>query len=348
VAKGQQKRINLALQGGGAHGAFTWGVLERFLEEERLEIAGISATSAGAMNGAALKAGLLQGGRAGARAKLAWFWERAGALDSPEALGWLSRASPASDVIAGAMALSPAYLWADALGKVVSPYDSGPFYAHPLRPLVEEMFCPEICASEGPAFFVSATNVRSGKIRLFEGDDITPDALLASACLPTLFRAVEIVDRTTGETEAYWDGGYMGNPALFPLFGPDLPADIVVVSINPLRREELPRTTREILNRVNEISFNSSLLRELRAITFVKRLLASGALQQGSMRDVLVHMISDDALMTQLGVATKLLANPVILHRLREAGRAAAERFLALHWDDLGQRSSVDLQALYS
>lgn len=347
MARGQQKRINLALQGGGAHGAFTWGVLERLLEEERLEIAGISATSAGAMNAAALKAGLLQGGRDGARARLAWFWERAGALDSPEALGWLASVSPASDVIAGAMALSPAYLLADALGRVVSPYDSGPFYAHPLRPLVEEMFCPEICAAEGPALFVSATNVRSGKIRLFEGDAITPDALLASACLPTLFRAVEIADPETGQVEAYWDGGYMGNPALFPLFAGELPSDIVVVSINPLRREELPKTTREILDRVNEISFNSSLLRELRAITFVKRLLASGALQQGSMRDVLVHMISDDALMTQLGVATKLIANPVILHRLRMAGRAAAEGFLAAHWQDLGARSSVDLEALY-
>ena len=185
------------------------------------------------------------------------------------------------------------------------------------------------------------TNVRNGKIRVFEGDEITTDSLLASACLPTLFQAVEI------EGEAYWDGGYSGNPALYPLFTPELPDDIVVTNINPLMRNEVPKSPQQIQNRINEISFNSSLLRELRAISFVKRLLADGALNPGTMKDVKVHMIADDALMNDLSVSTKLLPNPVVLARLKEAGEVAAERFLADYKDDLGWRGTADLPELY-
>ena len=169
---------------------------------------------------------------------------------------------------------------------------------------------------------------------------------MASACLPTLFQAVEIADPATGRDEAYWDGGYTGNPALFPLFADALPPDIVVININPLHRETLPRTAREIQNRINEISFNSSLLRELRAVAFVKRLLAEGRIPEGSMKKVHIHMIADDTLMEKLSVATKMVPTPQVLHQLRRAGHRAAEAFLDQHFDAIGQHSSVDLPAM--
>lgn len=184
--------------------------------------------------------------------------------------------------------------------------------------------------------------MRSGKIKVFSGTDITSDALTASACLPTLFQAVEI------DGEAYWDGGYSGNPALFPLFEGDKPDDIVVVNINPLHRDEIPTDPQAIQNRINEISFNSSLLRELRAIRFVKRLLGNGTLPKGAMKNVLVHMIADDALMNDLSVATKSVPNPIVLARLKSAGRGAANAFLDAHYDDLGERDTVDLEDMFT
>ena len=199
-----------------------------------------------------------------------------------------------------------------------------------------------VCADNGPAFFVCATNVRTGKVRVFSGHEITTDAILASACLPTLFQAVEI------DGEAYWDGGYTGNPALFPLFDPSLPDDIVIVNINPLERAEIPRDAPAILNRINEISFNSSLLRELRAISFVKRLIAQGQVRPGTMKDVKVHMIADDALMTELGVASKMVPSPAVILALKEAGRQAADSFLQQHRDKLGRESSVDPEEMYA
>lgn len=337
------KRINLALQGGGAHGAFTWGVLDRLLDEEDIEIAAISGTSAGALNGAAFKSGWLKGGREGARTNLDWLWSRMGALQETPVTRWLTAFSPATATVSSALENSVAYSMADAVSRLTSPYVLGPFYANPLAAIAEEFDYDTVCAADGPRLFVGATNVRTGKIRVFTGPDISTGALLASACLPTLFQAVEIADPETGRPEAYWDGGYSGNPALFPLFDPDLPADILIVNINPILRDEVPRTPQQIQNRINEISFNASLLRELRAIAFVRRLLADGSLGPGSMKDVLVHMIADDALMNDLSVATKILPNPVLLSRLKAAGRAAADAFLASHRDDLNHRGTVDL-----
>ena len=178
-------------------------------------------------------------------------------------------------------------------------------------------------------------------------DEITTDAILASACLPTLFQAVEIDDPKTGRTEAYWDGGYSGNPALFPLFDRSLPADIVIVNINPLEREEVPVTPQQIQNRINEISFNSSLLRELRAIAFVQRLLKQGRLTAAEKSNVLIHMIADDDLMTDLSVATKLVPNGFFVDKLKEAGRATAHTFLSRHKQDLNSRSTVNLEKMY-
>ena len=334
-------RINLALQGGGAHGAFTWGVVDRLLQDESIEIAGISGTSAGALNGAALKAGLVTNGRDGARDNLRWLWNRVSGIGDMRLAHWMSALFPAPGLVSQAIETSLPYSVADAWTRVVSPYDYGPLYQNPIRRIAEKFHYNDVCADRAPAFFVSATNVRTGKIRVFSGAEINPDVIIASACLPTIFQAVEI------DGEDYWDGGYTGNPALFPLFEPDLPSDIVIVNINPLERCETPRDARDILNRINEISFNSSLLRELRAIHFVQRLIAEERMPEGAMKTVRVHMIADDDLMTELSVASKLVPTPATLSALFDAGQKAADAFLAAHCDKIGKESSVDLPAMY-
>lgn len=340
-------RINLALQGGGAHGAFTWGVLDRLLEDADLEIAGISGTSAGALNGAALKAGWIENGAQGARDRLDWLWKQIGALDEDVIPQWMQAWLPDPGLMSRAVEMSPAYLMGDAAARMVSPYAWGPYWRNPLEQVVKQLDFGQVCADSGPALHVCATCVRDGKIRIFTGHRITTDAILASACLPTLFQAVETEDPLTGVTEAFWDGGYMGNPALYPLFEPDLPDDVLVVSINPLRREKVPVLPPEIQNRINEISFNSSLLRELRAIDFVQRLLEDGKIAPGTMKRVLVHMVADDALMNELSVATKVVPVPSVITQLKAAGRRAAGQFLARHKDDLGKRQTANLRAMF-
>ncbi|GAB5446073.1 patatin-like phospholipase family protein [Gymnodinialimonas sp.] len=343
--KSKPKPINLALQGGGAHGAFTWGVLDALLAEPGIEIAAISGTSAGALNGAAVKSGLSQGSRDLAVETLAWVWEEVGAITDPAFAPWLDMVSP--QAVSAVLETSLPFLAGDAYSRTFSPYATGPFYANPLEPIVSKFHYDDICCDAGPDFFICATNVRSGKIRIFSGEDISPQAIMASACLPTMFRAVEITDPETGKPDAYWDGGYTGNPALFPLFAPNLPRDIVIVNINPLYRDEVPTTARGIQNRINEISFNSSLLRELRAIEFVQRLLHKGTLSGDAMKDVLIHMIADDDLMRQLSVATKVIATPQVIHQLRAAGKTAAEAFLRDGIDDIGEDSTVNLRAMF-
>jgi NTE family protein len=341
------RRINVALQGGGAHGAFTWGVLDRLLQDETIEIAGISGTSAGALNGAALKAGLVMGGRAGARENLDWLWQQVGAVGDMRMAHWFRAFQPLTgvwnDLTERFAPFAPMETWT----RLFSPYDYGWFYSNPLAPIAEKFHLRHVCAAEGPAFFVAATNVRTGKIRVFSGDAISSKAILASACLPTLFQAVEIDDPETGQLEAYWDGGYTGNPALFPLFDPALPRDIVVININPLVRDAVPRSVTEVQDRINEISFNASLLAEFRAIHFVNRLIATETVKAGAMKDVLVHLVADDALMESLTAASKVTPWPGLLLALKEAGQAAAERFLEAHHADLNVRSSVDLAALF-
>jgi NTE family protein len=333
-------RINLALQGGGAHGAFTWGALDRLLEDERIEIAGMSGTSAGALNGAAVKCGLARGSRALARDALESVWTQVGAITDTRMTGWFRALSPMA--VGMAIEMSPAYQGFDIINRGISPYLRPDTAEGAMRRIVSGLDMRAVCSDAGPQFHVGATNVRTGKIRLFTRTEITPEAILASACLPTLFPAVEI------DGEHYWDGGYTGNPALFPLFDPALPRDILIVNINPLERPELPVTARDIQNRINEISFNTSLLRELRAIAFVQRLVRTGRIPEGAMKDVLVHMVADDALMRQLSVATKTVPNPAVMDSLRRAGYAAACAFLDRDFDTLGVRSSVDLPAMFA
>ncbi|MFD1342536.1 patatin-like phospholipase family protein [Litorisediminicola beolgyonensis] len=341
------KRINIALQGGGAHGAFTWGVLDRLLDDERIEIAAISGTSAGAINGAAYKAGWMKNGREGAREELDWLWSEIGRLDALGFPEWMNAWLPDPGIVSLGLSYSPAFLFGDSLARATSPYAWGPLYDNPLRPIVERFEYEHVCSVDGPQLFVCATSVRDGKVRVFSRDKLTTGALMASACLPTLFQAVEEPCPNTGEIEAFWDGGYSANPALFPLYQQDLPDDIVVVNINPLHRDAVPITAQEIQNRINEISFNSALLRDLRAVNFVQRLIATGAVGEGQMKNVLVHMIADDELMNRLSVATKLTPIPSVILQLKKAGRAAAETFLDQHFDDLNVSQTVDLVRMF-
>ena len=236
----------------------------------------------------------------------------------------------------------------DAMQRSITPYIYGPAMRNPLENILNQLHFDDICGDAGPEVHICATNVRSGKIRVFTSAEITPKAIIASACLPTLFQAVEIEDPKTGKLEAFWGGGYTGNPALFPLFAPRLPQDVLIVNINPLRREEVPKDTQAIQNRINEISFNTSLLRELRAIDFVKRLIGAVTMPKGAMKDVPVHMIADDNLMNNLNVATKTVPSPVLLNRLRDDGHAATDRFLAAHRADLNVRATVDLDVMFN
>ncbi|ETX29540.1 patatin-like phospholipase family protein [Roseivivax isoporae] len=341
------KRINLALQGGGAHGAFTWGVLDRLLEDEDIEIAAISGTSAGALNAAAVKSGMMRDGRDGARAMLDWVWSEVGQLESLSLPAWMNAWLPDPGILSLAVEYSTAYAFGDTLTRVVSPYAWGPLYRNPLEDIVARLDFDEVCAGQGPELFICATSVRDGKIRVFQGDRISAQAIMASACLPTLFQAVTVEDPITGEDEMFWDGGYTGNPALFPLFAGHLPSDVLIVNINPLVRTRVPVTPQEIQNRINEISFNSSLLRELRAIAFVQRLIGAGTIAEGAMKKVLVHMVSDDDLMNRLSVATKVVPIATIILQLKESGRRAAGEFLARHRDDLNVRQSADLVRMF-
>ncbi|WP_299559238.1 patatin-like phospholipase family protein [uncultured Sulfitobacter sp.] len=340
-----KKKINLALQGGGAHGAFTWGVLDRLLEETDIEICGMSGTSAGALNGAALKAGLAYDGRSGARENLEWLWSQVAGVSDLRMASWL--APFGVGILSNQIEYSWPFALSDVISRATSPYSFGPFYKNPLSDIVARLDYDRVCADTAPAFFVGATRVRNGKIRIFQGYEIGPEALMASACLPTIFQAVEMYDETTGQTEAFWDGGYTGNPALFPLFADGLPDDIVIININPLERADIPTTPQQIQNRVNEISFNSSLLRELRAIDFVQRLIDEGTLSSDRMSRVRIHMIADDALMEQLSAATKMIPNIAVISALKESGRTAAEIFLRNDVDKIGKQSSVDLRAMF-
>lgn len=333
--------ISLALQGGGAHGAFTWGVLDRLLEEDGPEIAAISGTSAGALNGAALKAGLVAGGRLAARKRLDQLWDQVGDVGDLRLIPWMAAMMP---LWQNWQSMATTFFPVSAQGlaaQLYSPYAWGDGWSNPLEPLVRDLDFARICALDAPRLFVGATNVRTGKIKIFEGNDITPEALMASACLPTVFQAVKI------GTDSYWDGGYTGNPALFPLYEPSLPDDVVIVSINPLYRDAVPDTPLEIQNRINEISFNSSLLGELRAIDFVRRLIAEGRMERGVMKEVRVHMISDDGLMTELTANSKLAPTPQMLDRLKQAGRAAARRFMSDSAPNIGKQPSVKLDDVY-
>jgi NTE family protein len=328
--------VDLALQGGGAHGAFTWGVIDRLLEENWLEIEGISGTSAGAMNAAVLASGMALGGRQGAREALEAFWRRVAraATFSPFQRGPMDR-------MLGRWTLdnSPAFLMMDLLARLVSPYDVPSVGGNPLADVLAESV--DFAAIRGGAVkvFVTATNVQTGRPRIFRNADLTTEALLASACLPQLFQAVEI------DGEPYWDGGFAGNPTLAPLVTEIESDDTILVPINPIERPGTPRTARDILDRVNEISFNAVTLKELKMMALLRKVANPGDAEGAAWARMRMHVVRNEV-MVDLGYSSKLNAEWAFLEWLRDAGRAAAEVFLRDHAEAIGKRSSLDIDAM--
>ena len=336
VARRKPLLVDLALQGGGAHGAFTWGVLDRLLEEPWLSFDGISGTSAGAMNAAVMASGHAHGGADGARAALEDFWRR---------VSEASRMSPMQrgpiEMLTGRWTLenSPMYLAAEMMSRVFSPYDLNPLGTHPLSGILADTVDFE-CLAEAPIrLFITATNVRTGGGRVFRNAEITPDVLLASGCLPTMFQAVEI------DGEAYWDGGYSGNPTITPLVRECRSQDTILVQINPIVREVLPRSARDILNRLNEVSFNAPLLKELRMIALLHRVADPGRGEGAQWAGMRIHRIATYRV-TELDSSSKLITEWRFLCGLRDEGRRTAELFLDTHGEALGHRSTFDLEAL--
>jgi len=328
--------IDLALQGGGSHGAFTWGVLERFLEEPRFPIAAISGTSAGAMNAAVLADGWTEGGAEGARAALDRYWRQ---VSRAAAFSPLQRTP--FDRFMGRWTLdaSPAYLAMDLMSRVLSPYNLNPLGLNPLRTILAASIDFDRLARAPIKLFITATSVRTGRGRIFRNAEITVDVLLASACLPTMFRAVEI------DGESYWDGGYAGNPTITPLVRESDAHDTILVQINPRERPETPRSAGDILNRLNEISFNSPLMKELRMIALLHQVADPGTGEGARWAQMRTHRIMTDAL-AEFGASSKLNAEWDFIAVLRAEGRRAASEFLQAHADDLGKRSTADLNLL--
>jgi NTE family protein len=335
----RSKSVDLALQGGGSHGAFTWGVLDALLEDGRVTFDGVSGTSAGAMNAAVLAVGLARGGPARARQALADFWMEVGGR--PACFGSVGVPTaawqPAWPAFMFNSELWPgAALWEGWL-RLFSPAQLNPLNLNPLRDILQRHVDVVLLRSGPVKLFITATAVKTGQARVFTGQDLSVDALLASACLPQLFQTVQI------DGEAYWDGGYSGNPALWPLiYGTDTD-DVVLVQINPLQRDHLPVTAMEIADRVNEITFNASLVSEVRAIAFVQRLLREERVDRSRYKDMRLHRIADEAGLSVYGAASKQNADPRLLQALFGLGRRAGQAWLAEHLDAVGQRSTVDV-----
>ena len=328
MAKQKQRQISLALQGGGAHGAYTWGVLDRLIEEDDLEIKAISATSAGAMNAVAFSAGMAENGVQGAKDTLEALWQGI---------------SKSSRNVTPYGALSPiVFAYASAMSSLASPYDLNPFNINPLRDVVEQVIDFSKVDESGIQLFLSATNVESGHVTVFSDGDISLDAVLASACLPQTFKAVEI------DGQAYWDGGFMGNPSLFPLIYSGAPRDVLLVMLNPIRRDGIPKRAGEIQDRMNEISFNAALIGELRAIAFVQRLLDDGMLKEPMLkkyRRLNIHAIKGGQDLLEFSLRTKFDTSWDFLTKLRDIGRGAAEKWLAECGDMIGtNQTTLDLR----
>lgn len=346
----ERKTVNLALQGGGAHGAYAWGVLDALLEDGRLDIEGICATSAGTMNACALASGMQKAVRDGktsdidkaeyARRSLHDFWRevyQAGVMFSPV------KRMPWDAAYGWNMDHSLSAFMFDSWTRLFSPYQYNPFDINPLRDVLKRTLCfDSISSCDCMKLFISATHVKTGKIKVFETKEIDLDVAMASACLPFLYKAVDI------DGEDYWDGGYMGNPALFPLFYKTKTRDVIIVHINPLKRDETPTTAPDIMNRINEISFNSSLLGEMRAIAFVKKLIELDMLKdehKADFKNILVHSVRADQALNDLSVTSKFNSDWDFLTMLRDKGRATMQAWLKKNYDAIGQHDTVDLNA---
>jgi NTE family protein len=334
-----EKTISLALQGGGAHGAFTWGVLDALIEDGRLAFEAISGASAGAMNAAVMTDGWAAGGPDGARAALDRFWRH---ISIDGGLPELPRRAFDQLLSAWAPPGSPMSTWFDIWRSSFSPYQANPLDLNPLRDVLHDMVDFARLQRSDAKLYIAATNVWSGKIRVFETSELKAEHLMASACLPTVFKSVEI------DGEPYWDGGYMGNPALYPLFYAPKTHDVVLVQINPIERRETPCSVQEIQNRLNEITFNGGLLRELRAIDFVTRLIDGGKLSGDEYKRMLMHRIDGGPKIAAYTADSRMNAELGFFLELRDIGRETAKAWLAAHYDAIGRESTLDLRAAYS
>jgi NTE family protein len=332
------KAVNLALQGGGSHGAYGWGVLDALIEDDRTEIGGISGASAGAINAVVYAAGLAEGGRNGARQKLETFWlsvSTEGSLAPAQRKLFDAWLRPWAALWPGAGYIGA---WAETMTQFASPYALNPFNLNPLRDhLAATVDFDRLRAYETPKLFVAATNVKTGRGEIFRRGVLTVDHVMASACLPQLFQAVQI-----GE-ESYWDGGYAGNPPLWPLFYETTCRDVIIVQINPIERADVPRTPEDIMNRLNEITFNAPLLGELRAADFVARLIRSGVLKSESYRLERLHRIGGAGRLEAFPASTKFDVSWPFLLRLRDLGRADAKVWLERHYASIGVESTLDI-----
>lgn len=333
------KKINLALQGGGAHGAYTWGVLDKLLEDKRVEIEGISGTSAGAMNAAVLVDGYERNGREGAREALDTFWHNVSQLGR---LSPIQHAPFQKILKSWNMDWSPSFAFFDTLTRIFSPYQTNPFNVNLLKSVIEKSIDFErLRNSDVIKLFVTATSVRTGQPRIFGHSELTADAVMASACLPFLFQAVEIED------DAYWDGGYMGNPSIWPLTYHCGTDDIVIVEINPIIRDGIPKEGKDIINRLNEISFNASLIAEMRAINFVNNLIDNKKLVDPDYRRLNIHLIASDKEMLKMNASSKLNVSWDYFCYLHKLGRLAASNWLTKNFDKIGVESSINIEEAF-
>ena len=332
-----QKVINLALQGGGSHGAFTWGVLDRILEDERISFDGVTATSAGGVNAVLLADGLARGGRQGARDLIRTFWKKMSdtTMNSIIAPSMFDRVNPNFG-----LDHSPGYVMVDIISRFMSPYQLNPMDMNPMRDLLNEVVDFErVRQQQVIKLFLSATNVRTGKVAVFPNKEITAEHVLASACLLFMMRSPVI------DGEAYWDGGFMGNPAIFPVIYGCSSCDVLLVHLTPTERAELPTNSRAILNRMQEISFNSSLMREMRAVAFVTQMIDEGKLSGG--KRMFIHLIEAEDVIKELAGSSKMNADWRFLSYLFDLGRERADKWLALNFDKIGVETTVDLKARY-
>jgi NTE family protein len=332
------RRIALALQGGGSHGAYTWGVLDRILEEATLDIAGITGTSAGAMNAVVLADGLVRGGAEGARRNLRTFWETIGRMP-----GFASFLGPMAGETAAKVRLeyTPVYVWWDMVSRNLSPYDLNPARFNPLRGPLERMIdFDRLRAQDSIQIMVGATNARTARRRVFTNPEISVDAVLASACLPQLFPAVEI------DGEPYWDGGYTGNPALAALIRKVPDCDVIISRVDPAVRDTLPRSVGDIQDRVREISFNSAFWLEMSALSIILKLVDEGILSGELYGRSRFHIIEASLEMEKLASSSKLNTYPAFIEYLFVLGRGAADRWLAENGTKIGRESTLDFRQL--
>jgi NTE family protein len=334
------KHINLALQGGGSHGAYTWGVLERLMGDRRLHIAGLSGTSAGAMNAVVMADGFIKDRRDGAIRAIRAFWERiseTGFFNAKTQALWKGHGGSVN------LDSTPLYHMFDMVTRLFSPYELNPMDINPLLDIVEEMIdFEELRKHSELKLFVTATNVRTGKPRVFTTPEMTAKVLMASSCLPLAFKAVEI------DGEHYWDGGYIGNPSIYPLVHECESRDVMIIQINPLRRDDVPRTSRDILNRLNELSFNTSIMREMRGFATITQLIESGQLNNHHYSEVNFHMIEAQDDLANFNASSKFNTDIGFLEDLHQRGWNAAERWLEKHFDMLGVKSTLDVMEVFT